>query len=64
MRHPFCTNLAKKGADIRTAKYMMGHSSISMTANIYTHTDIESLKIAANQINMSKSTPNTVLNRA
>ncbi|HKK96012.1 MAG TPA: site-specific integrase [Anaerovoracaceae bacterium] len=68
LRHTFCTNLAKKSVDIRTAQYMMGHSSISMTANIYTHTDIESLKIAANQINMSKSTPqstpNTVPNRA
>lgn len=57
LRHTFCTNLAKQGVDIRTAQYMMGHSSISMTANIYTHTDVDSLKIAAEKIKNSKVPP-------
>lgn len=37
LRHTYCSNLAKKGVDIRTAMYLMGHSDIRMTANIYTH---------------------------
>ena len=47
-RHTFCTNLQKKGVDIRTAQYLMGHSDIRMTANIYTHADEETILSAAN----------------
>lgn len=43
LRHTYCTNLQKQGVDIRTAQYLMGHSSIQMTANIYTHIGIEQL---------------------
>ena len=43
LRHTYCTNLQKKGVDIRTAQYLMGHSDIKMTANIYTHTTLDSL---------------------
>ena len=38
LRHTFCTNLQRRGVDIRQAQYLMGHSSIRMTADIYTHT--------------------------
>ena len=38
LRHTYCTNLQRRGVDIRTAQYLMGHSSIRMTADIYTHT--------------------------
>ena len=38
LRHTYCTNLQKRGVDIRQAQYLMGHSSIRMTADIYTHT--------------------------
>lgn len=37
LRHTYCTNLQKRGVDIRTAQKLMGHSDIRMTANIYTH---------------------------
>jgi len=46
LRHTFCTNLQKKGVDIRTAQYLMGHSDIKMTANIYTHVDFEIIDTA------------------
>ena len=39
LRHTYCTDLARKKVDIRTAQYLMGHSDISLTANIYTHVD-------------------------
>lgn len=37
LRHEYCSDLARKGIDIRTAQKLMGHSNIEMTANIYTH---------------------------
>lgn len=36
-RHEYCTNLARHGVDIRKAQLMMGHSDITLTANIYTN---------------------------
>lgn len=50
LRHTYCTNLCKKGVDIRTAQYLMGHSDITLTANIYTHTDNSSIIAAAEQL--------------
>lgn len=43
LRHTFCTNLQRRGVDIRTAQKLMGHSDIRMTANIYSHTTIEDI---------------------
>ena len=47
LRHTFCTDLQKKGVDIRTAQYLMGHSDITLTANIYTHADKTTITEAA-----------------
>ena len=43
LRHTFCTNLQRRGVDIRTAQKLMGHSDIRMTANIYSHTTVEDI---------------------
>ena len=51
LRHTYCTDLQKKGIDIRTAQYLMGHSDISLTANIYTHADNSTILEAAKLIN-------------
>lgn len=37
LRHTFCTDLQRAGVPINIAKELMGHSDISVTANIYTH---------------------------
>lgn len=37
LRHTFCTRMAEKGLDAKTLQYVMGHSDISTTFNIYTH---------------------------
>lgn len=37
LRHTYCSNLYRAGIDLKTAQYLMGHSSIAMTANVYTH---------------------------
>lgn len=47
LRHTYCTDLQKKGVDIRTAQYLMGHADIKMTANIYTHADNSTVISAA-----------------
>lgn len=52
LRHTFCTNLQKKGVDIRTAQYLMGHADIQMTANIYTHADMEIVQDAAKKMSV------------
>ena len=40
-RHTFCTNMAKRGISVETLKYIMGHTDISVTLNVYTHLKLE-----------------------
>lgn len=56
LRHTYCTDLKKKGIDVRIAKDLMGHSDIRTTANIYDHADDESFLIAARGICTTPST--------
>lgn len=48
LRHTFCTDLVRKKVDIRIAQKLMGHSDISLTANIYTHVSDEDTISALN----------------
>lgn len=36
-RHTFCTNMVNIGMDVKALQYIMGHSEIAVTLNIYTH---------------------------
>ncbi len=47
LRHTYCTNLEAAGVPINVAKYLMGHSNISITAKIYTHMRDDTLSDAA-----------------
>ena len=51
LRHTYCTDLQKKGVDIRIAQYLMGHADIKMTANIYTHIDENTVLNVADKLN-------------
>lgn len=51
LRHTYCTNLCKAGVDVRKAQKLMGHSSISITANIYTHVDKSDIASVSSVIN-------------
>ena len=39
LRHTFCTNMANAGMDLKSLQYLMGHSDVSVTLNVYTHTE-------------------------
>ena len=51
LRHTYCTDLQVVGIPINIAKYLMGHSDISVTSNIYTHENDKTIALAAARIN-------------
>ena len=40
-RHTYCPNMAKSGMNPKTLQYLMGHSDISVTMNVYTHIEFD-----------------------
>lgn len=50
LRHTYCTDLCKAGVDVRTAQRLMGHATISITADIYTHVDMDQIMEAGNKL--------------
>lgn len=44
LRHTACTRMAEKGMDIKVLQYIMGHSNIGITMEVYNHTDKERIK--------------------
>lgn len=56
LRHTFCTDLERAGVPINVAKELMGHSDISVTANIYTHRDPGVLRRGIAQLDASRET--------
>ena len=51
LRHTYCTELAEKGVDLKSAQYLMGHSDIRITAEIYTHVTDSMIQVAREKIN-------------
>lgn len=51
LRHTYATSLYRAGIDLKTAQYLLGHSDIKMTAEIYTHIQQDKLTSAAAKIN-------------
>lgn len=48
-RHTYATNLYYAGIDIKTAQYLLGHSSLDMTLKVYTHLDNEQTNTIAKE---------------
>lgn len=44
LRHTFCTRLANKNINPKSLQYIMGHSNISITLNLYAHASLEGMK--------------------
>ena len=43
-RYTFCSNMAKSGMNPKTLQYIMGHSDISVTLNVYTHVQFDDVQ--------------------
>ena len=55
LRHEYCTELARRGVDIRVAQKLMGHSNIRMTANVYTNLEAYDVLSVADMLDATKS---------
>ena len=44
LRHTFCTRLANKNMNPKSLQYIMGHSNINITLNLYAHASIDGVK--------------------
>ena len=40
-RHTYCSNMAKSGMNPKTLQYIMGHSDIALTLNVYSHIGLD-----------------------
>ncbi len=45
-RHTCATQMLKQGIDLKIIQQVLGHADITMTGNVYTHTNIDTLKQA------------------
>ena len=57
LRHTFCTDLQAAGVPINVARELMGHESISITAEIYTHHSDRSMADALAKMNALGNPP-------
>lgn len=50
LRHTFCTNMQQAGLDVKSLQYMMGHSTASVTLDVYSHTDYDAVERAFRKV--------------
>lgn len=50
LRHTFCTNAQQAGLDVKSLQYLMGHSNASVTLDIYTHSNYDSVEKAFERV--------------
>jgi integrase len=53
-RHTYCSNMAKSGVSVKTLQYLMGHSDISTTMNVYTHLKLEDAQDELEKLKMQE----------
>lgn len=46
LRHTFCTNMQRAGIDVKSLQYLMGHSNVSVTLDVYSHVDFQAVEEA------------------
>ena len=51
LRHTYATQLAEKEVPLKTAQYLLGHTDIKVTSNIYTHVTERMINDARTKIN-------------
>lgn len=65
LRHTYATALCLSGVELKRAQYLLGHQSIIMTANVYTHIQANDITHCAEPINdyFAKSSQKVVKTR-
>ena len=53
LRHTFCTKMAYSGMDVKSLQYIMGHSEVGVTLNVYTHASYEKAEEQMNKVNIT-----------
>jgi len=53
LRHTFCTDVQQAGLDVKSLQYLMGHSTASVTLDVYTHSNYDSVEKAFEKIAMN-----------
>ena len=51
LKHTYCTDLEKSEVTLNRARVLMGHKNVSVTAEIYTHTDETAINDYCDKIN-------------
>ncbi len=51
-RHTYCSNMARSGMNPKTLQYLMGHSDITTTMNVYTHVKFDDAKEELSRLNV------------
>lgn len=51
-RHTYCTNMALAGMNPKTLQYLMGHSEIGVTLDVYTHMSFEDARDELEKMNI------------
>ena len=44
LRHTFCTGLVRRGLDVKSVQYLMGHASAGVTLDVYSHVHYTDVK--------------------
>ena len=53
-RHTACTRMAEAGIQPKTLQYILGHSDMSITMNVYTHAQYDNVKKEVESIEQLK----------
>ena len=53
LRHTFCSNIQKAGIDIKSLQYLMGHASVSLSLDTYSHVDFSTVENAFHRVSVS-----------
>ena len=53
-RHTYCSNMAKEGINPKTLQYLMGHSDIAVTLNVYTHLGLDDARAELQRLKEAK----------
>ena len=49
-RHTYCTNMARAGMNPKSLQYLMGHSEVATTMDVYTHFGYEEAKVEVGKL--------------